>query len=356
MTETASACALLSREETARWLQTYDRYLILCHAHPDGDTLGAAMGLRGLLRHMGKTAHVICASPVPYRLSFITEERQSLLLEQIPGTFLWDKVISVDVASPSLMGAYTVPFGEERHVDLAIDHHGTNTLFAKEACIDGTLAACAELVFDLGREIFGWNDTDRIMPADIAVPLYAGLNTDSGSFKYGAVTPETHHRAAAMLASMRAEGIEHAKIAERLYGSRPLSQVMAAKAAYENLRFFCDNRVSLVTFTPETMKKYKLADEDIDDIVNLIRGIQGVRVAVHIKPRGEGVYKLSLRCEQGFNVAQIAGQYGGGGHTCAAGCTIEDTAENVEAAIVSAIGAALDAADAASREPTEAQA
>ena len=200
------------------------------------------------------------------------------------------------------MGAYTVPFGETGHVDLAIDHHGTNTLFAKEACVDGSLAACAELIFDIGREIFGWNDTDRIMPADIAVPLYAGLNTDSGSFKYGAVTPETHHRAAAMLAGMHAEGVEHAKIAERLYGSRPLSQVMAAKAAYENLRFFCDNRVSLVTFTPETMEKYKLADEDIDDVVNLIRGIQGVRVAVHIKPRGENVYKLSLRCEQGFNV------------------------------------------------------
>ena len=353
MTDTmASACTcnVLSREETARWLQTYDRYLLLCHAHPDGDTLGSAIGLRNFLRAMGKTAHVICASPVPFRLSFITEERSEMLLEQIPGGFLWDRVISVDVAAPSLMGTYTVPFGEAGYVDLAIDHHGTNTQFAKNICLDASLAACAELVFDLGREIFGWNDTDRIMPAEIAVPLYAGLNTDSGSFKYGAVTPETHHRAAAMLASMRQAGIEHAKIAERLYGSRPLSQVMAAKAAYENLRFFCDNRVSLVSFTPETMKKYHLADEDIDDVVNLIRGIQGVRAAVHIKPRGENVFKLSLRCEQGFNVAQVASQFGGGGHPCAAGCTIEDTVENVEAAIIAAIAAAFDAEEACGEE------
>ena len=99
MTETAaSACTLMTRGETARWLQTYDNYLLLCHAHPDGDTLGSAMGLRNLLRHIGKTAHVICASPVPHRLSFITEERESVLLEQIPGSFLWDKVMSVDVA------------------------------------------------------------------------------------------------------------------------------------------------------------------------------------------------------------------------------------------------------------------
>ena len=91
------------------------------------------------------------------------------------------------------------------------------------------------------------------------------------------------------------------------------------------------------------MKKYNLADDDIDDVVNLIRGIFGVRVAVHIKPRGENMFKLSLRCEQGFNVAQIAGQFGGGGHPCAAGCTIEDTVERVEAAIVAAIATAFDA-------------
>lgn len=341
MTDTAAACLSLSPAETARWLQTYDRYLLLCHANPDGDTLGSAMGLRNLLRAMGKTAHVICASPIPYRLSFITGERRSVLLEQIPDGFLWDKIISVDVASPSLLGSYRVPFGEEGHIDLAIDHHGTHVPFAKALCLDGTLSACAELVYDIGHEIFGWNDTDRIMPADVAVPLYAGLNTDSGSFKYGAVTPRTHHRAAAMLASMQAAGIEHARIAERLYGSRTIPQVMAAKAAYENLRFFCGNRVSLVTFTCETMEKYKLRDEDIDDVVNLIRGIQGVRVAVHIKPRGENLYKLSLRCEQGFNVARIAGLFGGGGHPCAAGCTIEGTDAAVEEAVLAAIAAAF---------------
>ena len=91
------------------------------------------------------------------------------------------------------------------------------------------------------------------------------------------------------------------------------------------------------------MKKYNLAEDDIDDVVNLIRGIYGVRVAVHIKPRGENVFKLSLRCEQGFNVAQIASQFGGGGHPCAAGCTIMNTVEQVEAAIVAAISAAFDA-------------
>ncbi|MBQ7982228.1 MAG: bifunctional oligoribonuclease/PAP phosphatase NrnA [Clostridia bacterium] len=343
MTETAenSTCRLLDVGQCAEWLQTYNNYLILCHAHPDGDTLGAGMGLRNLLRLMGKTAHLICASPIPYRLSFLTEERDSVLLEQLPDGFFWDRVISVDIASPSLMGAYALPFGEEGRVDLAIDHHGTNTLFAKEACIDGSLAACAELVFDIGAHIFGWNDTDRIMPQDIAVPLYSGLNTDSGSFKYGAVTPATHHRAAAMLAS----GIEHAKIAERLYGSRPISSVMAAKAAYEDLRFFSGNRISLVTFTEETMKKYGLRDDDIDDIVNLIRGIQGVRIAVHIKPRGEGVFKLSLRCEQGLNVVAVCAKFGGGGHPCAAGCTIEGSPREVEAAVLAALEDALRAAE-----------
>lgn len=335
MTDTAShpATKLLSVPQTAAWLSTYNNYLILMHAHPDGDTLGAGVGLCNILRMMGKTAHCVCASPVPYRLQGITGEREFLLIEQLPAGFLWDKVISVDIASPSLMGAYCVPFGEWGHVDLAIDHHATNTLFAKETCIDGSLAACAELVFDIGNELFRWDEDSRKMPVSIAAPLYAGLNTDSGSFKFGAVTPKTHHRAAILLAS----GMEHTKITERIYGSRSLTQVMASKAAYENLRFFCDNRVALVSFTPDTMKRFGLSDEDIDDVVNMIRGIRGVRVAVHVKPRGENVYKLSLRCEQGFSVSDIAVLFGGGGHTCAAGCTIEGTVEDVEASVLSAI-------------------
>ncbi len=328
---------LLSVPQTAAWLSTYNNYLILMHAHPDGDTLGSGIGLCKILRMMGKTAHCICASPIPYRLQGITDEREFLLAEQLPAGFLWDKVIAVDIASPSLMGAYRVPFGDWGHVDLAIDHHATHTMFAKEACVDGSLAACAELIFDIAAELFRWDEDSRRIPVSIAAPLYAGLNTDSGSFKFGAVTPKTHRRAAILLAS----GMEHTKITERIYGSRSMTQVMASKAAYENLRFFCSSRVALVSFTPETMQQYGLHDEDIDDVVSMIRGIRGVRVAVHIKPRGENVYKLSLRCEQGFSVSEIASSFGGGGHTCAAGCTIEGTVEEVESAILSAIDAAF---------------
>ncbi|MBO5648866.1 MAG: hypothetical protein J6S76_03020 [Clostridia bacterium] len=335
----ASACRLLSRAECALWLQTHNQYLILCHAHPDGDTLGAGMGLRNLLRVMGKTAHLVCASPIPERLAFLTEERTQCTPEQLPAGFEWETVVTVDVASVPLLGDYAERFGGAVH--LAIDHHGTNTLFAEAACVDGTLSACTELICNLGEEIFGWNDTDRLMPPEIAVPLYAGLLTDSGSFQYGAVTPRTHRRAAAMLASVQNAGLSHARIAERLWGSRPLPQVMAAKAAYEDLRFFCGGRVSLVTFTPKTMETYHLTDEDIDDVINLIRGIAGVRAAVHLKPRGEGVYKLSLRCAEGFNVARVAARFGGGGHACAAGCTIEGDAASAEAAIISALEEAL---------------
>ncbi len=346
MTASAAAPAhtpkILDIAGCAAWLSTHNNYLILMHAHPDGDTLGSGIGLCNILRMMGKTAHCVCASPIPYRLQGITGEREFLLIEQLPTGFLWDKVISVDVASPALLGAYRVPFGDIGHIDLAIDHHATNTGFAKETCVDGTLSACAELIFDIGRELFRWDEEARKMPSSIAAPLYAGLNTDSGSFKFGAVTPKTHRRAAVMLAS----GMEHTKITERIYGSRSMTQVMASKAAYENLRFFCDDRVALVSFTEDTMKRYKLHDDDIDDVVNMIRGIRGVRVSVHIKPRGGDVYKLSLRCEQGFSVSDIAQKFGGGGHTCAAGCTVEGTATAVEDAILAAIEDAFAAEEA----------
>ena len=314
----------LTLSETADFLRAHDNFLILCHANPDGDTLGSGIGLREILRKMGKTAHCACASHIPHRLSFITEEKESMYLEELPADFSYTTVVSVDIASPSLMGAYQDPFGEDGNVDLAIDHHGTHTPFAKQLLLYEDMAACAEVIFDLGKHIFDWNDENPV-PREIAVPLYAGINTDSGSFRYAAVTPETHERAAMLLSS----GMEQAKITSRLYGSRPMPEVMAAKAAYADLRFFFDNRVSLVTFTEETMQKYGLRDEDIDDVVNLIRGIEGVLCAVHVKPRGENTYKLSLRSEQCINVSEICAVFGGGGHPCAAGCTI--TAETPQA-------------------------
>ncbi len=338
--QTAAAEAgakLLDRAGTAAFLQSHDNYLILCHAHPDGDTLGSGIALREMLRLLGKTAYTVCASQIPPRLACITEERETLLLEQLPDGFLWDTVISVDIAAVSLMGAYAVPFGDPGHIDLAIDHHGTHRVFAKEVLVDPEMAACAEIIFDLGVLLFGWSEENPAPPV-IAAALYAGINTDSGSFKYAAVTPQTHHRAAVLLSSK----IAHARLTARIYGSRPMQEVMAAKAAYADLRFFCGGQISLVTFTMDTMKTYKLRDEDIEDIVNMIRGIRGVRIAIHLKPRGEGVYKLSLRSEIGVDVSKVCAVFGGGGHPCAAGCTITaETPETAEALILAAAEQAL---------------
>ncbi len=322
--------------ETAEWLLSREDFLILCHANPDGDTLGAAFGLSAILTQLGKRAYCVCASPIPWRLGEITGDRVSLTVEELPADFTPRTVISVDIASPSLMGAYEARYGVPGVVDLAIDHHGTHTPFAKQILLRPDFAACAEVIFDLGQMLLGWSLVSPPTP-EAAIPLYIGMSTDSGSFKYTAVTPATHQRAAVLLAS----GIEQGRITARLYGSRPIEEVYAAKAAYEDLRFYFDNRVTLVTFTPETMETYGLKDEDIGDIVNLIRGIRGVRVAIHLKPRGEGVFKVSMRSEEGINVARICARFEGGGHPQAAGCTLNGTKEEAERCILSAVAEAL---------------
>lgn len=94
------------------------------------------------------------------------------------------------------------------------------------------------------------------------------------------------------------------------------------------------------------MEEYHLRDEDISDVITLIRGIQGVKVAVHIKPRGKNTYKVSLRCDPGLDVAAVCARFGGGGHICAAGCDIEaDEVRKAEEQILSAIGDALRCAE-----------
>lgn len=322
--------ATLDRAAAAAFLCTHDDFLILCHAHPDGDTLGSGFALRNMLRLMGKTAHTVCASPVPDKLTLLTDGKKDISLDTLPDDFQAGCIVSVDVASASLLGDYEKRFGTNGTVDLSIDHHGTHVPFAKNILVDGALAACTELIFDLGELLFS-ADEQRPLPKDISALLYAGMSTDSGSFQYSAVTAETHRRAAVLQAS----GIDHAEICRALYGSRSMSEIMAAKAAYADLRFFADGKITLVTFTEEIMCEYGLRDEDIDDVINLIRGIKGVMLAIHIKWRGEGNFKVSMRSVAPISASDICRQLGGGGHMLAAGCTVmADTAKEAEEVVL----------------------
>lgn len=289
--------------------------LILTHMRPDADTLGSAVGLHELLVGLGKTAQIINSDvPLPRRLQFLAQT-DSLSADRLPGDFVPDLIVSADVSAAHLLGELEAEYAPK--TALAIDHHVLGTPFAKETYV-GDVGACGEIIVDIFR-IFKKRGYD-LMTKKAATALYAAICTDTGSFKYESVTADTHMR----IAELYSAGINHAEIARRLYDSKPITQVIATKLALNTLRFYHSSKIATVHFTQQMLLENGLGREDIEDIIGLTRGIEGVEVGVSLKQSDTDptLFKISMRSNRVADVSKLCAVFGGGGHVRAGGCTV----------------------------------
>ena len=323
----------LSLTQVAQRLAVPAPTLILFHARPDGDAVGSAFALRALLSAMGMPVWCVCADEVPGRLRFLMHGTQeSILPDAIPQEVAWSRVVSVDTASPAQLGALWESY--EGKIDLMIDHHGMGTPYAPNHIVPDA-AACAEILFDLSR---AWLRMGAIsyIPAEADTCIYAGMNTDTGSFKYSNVTPKTHRCAA----ELHRAGVDSAAITQKLYGTKPYLQLKAEGAGIRSLTFYADGRISVVRFPYSLKVELGVSDEHLETLVDMARGIEGVEVAVAIRqPNEENVFRCSTRANGSVDVSAVCAAFGGGGHVRAAGCTLTDFAsiDDAVAAVVAEI-------------------
>lgn len=289
--------------------------LLLLHRNPDGDAVGSAFALRELLASLGCRAWCVCESEIPERLRFLSAPAQkSVLPAGVPSDFSDVRVISADVASPAQLGALRERF--ESRTDLMIDHHGTGTPFA-DGYTDPRAAATGEIVFDLIRRLERQDRTH--MTPRMAELLYAAISSDTGCFRYSNVTPDTHRRAAELVAT----GIDCADINHRLFDSKPLGQLRAEAMGVERLRVSHDGRVALIAVSYAERIAAGLEDHDLETLVDVARSLTGVEVAISLRqPTEEGIFRASVRSSGSFNAADLCSKFGGGGHEKAAGCTV----------------------------------
>ena len=178
-----NGCNCLNLRQTAKFLKKHDNYIILTHASPDGDTLGSGYALYYALNEIGKTACVVCADVIPQKYDYFV--RKTDYVKKDDAT-----VVAVDVADERLLGTLQDEFGGK--IDLCIDHHISNTHYAKNLYLDETAAATAESICEL-LAVMKVNINDITAKA-----LYTGIITDTGSFKYSNVTAKTHLIAASL--------------------------------------------------------------------------------------------------------------------------------------------------------------
>ncbi len=331
----------ISVEEICDILEDCPRMLILTHVNPDGDCIGSAFALKHMVEAVGGTARCVCPSELPRRLQFLMTGQDDMHLAT-DGMSLsealdeYDVICSVDVASPMQLGELSCL---SEQVDFMIDHHGVGTRFAPYL-LDETASATGEILYDVyatlaARQVF------ESLP-DAARRIYAAMVSDTGSFKFSNTTPKTHLIAADLVNIINTAndgGMDTADVCRSLFGQRTLKELTAQMLAIQNLHFYEDGALGVVTFTQQMLADAGLTEEEIGNVVDTPRGVEGVLVGLSIRQTAADprAYKVSSRANVECDVSAVCASFGGGGHVRAAGCTIEaDSMEDAENMVVGA--------------------
>lgn len=310
---------LVDIKTTSELLRDHDNFLILAHQKPDGDTFGAAFALCWALESLGKKARVQCADGFSGRYSFLYGEYEPDLSFE-PGF-----IITADIADLSLVSPDASEY--EDKVDLCIDHHKSNTLYAKHTLLDVEAPAASQTICEVLWEL-GISFTPKIAGA-----VFTGLSTDTGCFKYSNVTAKTHRIAAQMIDL----GADHTNINKLMFDTKSRGALIVDRLMIESVRFFFDGRCSLAVLPADVMSRCGVTEEELDGVSAFPIRIQGVYVGIMIRVKPDNLYRISIRTVSPVDATAVCEPFGGGGHVNAAGCTLSGDLDDVIARILDAV-------------------
>ncbi len=319
-------CRHLNLRKTARYLKKFDRFIILTHASPDGDTLGAAYALYYGLKEIGKYAEVICPDLIPQKYGYFAHSTDHVEREGAC-------IVAVDVADKRLLGSLQEEFGE--CIDLCIDHHVSNTEYAKNLYLEADAAATCESMFELLMQMkVNINDTT-------AKALYTGLATDTGCFKYSCVTSKT----LTIAAHLYEYNIDAAEINRIMFDTKSKNLLELEGMVLDAAEYHFDDKCMLLPVTFEMQQQTGCSGSELEGIAVISRSVEGVLAGVTLKQIGDDEYKVSLRTYPPLNASEICKRLGGGGHIAAAGATVCGTIDEVKKTVLAAVKEVMEEAN-----------
>ncbi|MDO5784037.1 MAG: bifunctional oligoribonuclease/PAP phosphatase NrnA [Eubacteriales bacterium] len=293
----------------AQVLQAADRFIILTHRRPDGDTTGSAGALCLALRKAGKTAYVARNAGVTKRYAGLIEPYAP------PEGYQPQCVVSVDCADIDMIPPEMQQYAAQ--VDLVIDHHRSNPGFGRENLVMGQRAACAEIVCAVIEEM------GIALDRDIAEGIYVGASTDTGCFKFSNTTSNTHLVAAKCLEA----GVDGGEINRALFETKSRARYEIERMLFSSMEFYHEGKIAVALITLEARQRTGADWDDLDAIAGIPRQIEGVEVGLTLTELENGDTKVSVRTTKEVDASAICTQVGGGGHLRAAGATLHCGAE-----------------------------
>lgn len=311
-------------------VQRGQRFLITAHPNPDGDAVGSmAAALLGL-EALGRSAVAYNPDPVPQRFRFLAGTER--FCTELDAGACFDTTLVLDCSDERLLGPGD---GSLSRVSLGtvvvIDHHKTAGSYGDVIWRDPAAAAVGVMLFKL-LEALGAPKT-----LGVAEALFCSLISDTGSFRYQNTDPEALRVAAVLIE----RGVDPWHISSKIYEERPRCELALLALVLQTLEISSDGLAACLVVTEQMLNATGATPDMIDGFINYARGVQGVEVAILLRPGPRGI-RVSLRSRGRVDVSQIAERFGGGGHHNAAGCAVAASGlERVRADLFAEVGRLL---------------
>jgi phosphoesterase RecJ-like protein len=299
----------VSLKEVAVLLRDARSVLIVTHRNPDGDAVGAATALAAGLRALGKHVSIVCPDALP---DYLLEMPGAREIGQDMAQGQWDVVVSVDVSDPALL--QPLPCADPEYFrtrqSINLDHHYSNFRYARFNHVDPDAASATEIVSALVRD-----DLHVPLTTAIATDLLYGIVNDTHSFQNSNTTPRTLRLAADLVEA----GADLSRVVFNLLLERSAAAARLWAQVLPSLTFEDHERVAFLTVSTQALDQAGADMTDADGLVEFLRYIRTVDLAVLFKQTGREEFRLSIRTSAAVDATVVAAAFGGGGHQRAAG-------------------------------------
>ncbi len=282
----------------------------MSHINPDGDALGSTSSMYTIIyEKFKKKADILVIGHLPNCYKFLPHIETAKFEFDI--SMVYDLVITLDVASLDRLANHQILFDKAKNT-INIDHHKTNNGFADINIINPSASSTGEVLLGI------YNEQNWDISLETATGLYTAILTDTGGFRY----ENTSEKVFLSVAQLVKIGINPNEIYKNCYEKKSKDFVMFQNSCVNKAEFLFNDKVAYTTVYKKDLEKYQAKDDFTEGLVETLRAIDSTEIAFIAKEIDSKSTKISMRSKT-VDVAGICAEYGGGGHTFAAGCLIK---------------------------------
>jgi phosphoesterase RecJ-like protein len=306
-------------------IRKHKDFLVTMHVNPDPDALGSALAMTLFLKSIGKTVRLVNDGPQPQWLDFMPQSRLCEAFNE-KMTFKPEVAIVVDCGDKERAGKVVRLMGPGVKV-INIDHHVTNTKFGDHNLVHTQRSSTSEILFDLLKA------AKCKFTRDIAILLYLGILTDTGSFGFDSTSSHTHH----VIAELLKQGFSVSDLYRQVYETMPKKDLKAFLSLMNTLTLHADGKIACLTITLKQAGKFSDDFDLKDQVFSFLRSVKGLEVIMILAEQDRKKTRLNLRSRGSVDVARFASKFNGGGHKKASGGFVDMPLSKAKAHVLKAM-------------------